>query len=261
MQLDKTWSPVDVGNADKASSRTRSVRVRYDERQSSGGSGTKAAKRCPVATQSVEPERQKCLDKNADLHRGLSRGEECTLMNDWQLDDQLFVVDVTTYAFESIQVNNGNLRRALSTLSWTEPGAGGATFERGDQEQQRVRPVRSSGRRGGRSRKGWGTTQPKKVKVLVHDHPRDKIEVRTILEPHQGFFPADAHQDSAEMGGQRVEQAAKLVETKTKMYSTMVDPAGEILSVLCPWTRMGRISRRRRAGAEKQGAEEERQDS
>ncbi|KAJ7614705.1 hypothetical protein DFH06DRAFT_130590 [Mycena polygramma] len=100
------------------------------------------------------------------------------------------------------------------------------------------------------------------MKVLpVHEHPRDKIEVPAILEPRQGFLPADAHQDSAEMGGQRVEKVAKLVETKTKMYSTMVDPAGEILSVLCPWTRMRRIPRRLRAGAENQGAEEERQDS
>ncbi|KAJ7678262.1 ribosome biogenesis protein Nop53/GLTSCR2 [Mycena polygramma] len=85
---------------------------------------------------------------------------------------------------------------------------------------------------------GLETVQPKKVKVPVHGHPRDKIEVPAILEPHQGTSynpPADAHQElilkAAEMEEKRVEKAAKLAETKTKIDSATVDPAGEILGV------------------------------
>ncbi|KAF7345354.1 Ribosome biogenesis protein NOP53 [Mycena venus] len=70
---------------------------------------------------------------------------------------------------------------------------------------------------------GLETVQPKKVKVPVHSHPRDKIEVPAILEPHQGTSynpPAVAHQElllkAHEIEEKRVEKAAKLAETKAK---------------------------------------------
>ncbi|KAJ7221896.1 ribosome biogenesis protein Nop53/GLTSCR2 [Mycena rebaudengoi] len=77
---------------------------------------------------------------------------------------------------------------------------------------------------------GMETVQPKKVKVPVHSHPRDKIEVPAILEPHQGTSynpPAEAHQElllkAHELEEKRVEKAAKLAEVRDKFHRAKLD--------------------------------------
>ncbi|KAJ7089368.1 ribosome biogenesis protein Nop53/GLTSCR2 [Mycena belliarum] len=77
---------------------------------------------------------------------------------------------------------------------------------------------------------GLETVQPKSVKVPVHGHPRDKIEVPAILEPHQGTSynpPADAHEEllrkAYELEEKRVEKASKLAQTKAKIDAAKVD--------------------------------------
>ncbi|KAJ7777431.1 ribosome biogenesis protein Nop53/GLTSCR2 [Mycena metata] len=85
---------------------------------------------------------------------------------------------------------------------------------------------------------GLETVQPKKVKVPVHSHPRDKIEVPAILEPHQGTSynpPADSHQElllkAHEIEQKRVEKAAKLAEMKEKFDKAKLDAPEEVLGV------------------------------
>ncbi|KAJ7173719.1 ribosome biogenesis protein Nop53/GLTSCR2 [Mycena filopes] len=85
---------------------------------------------------------------------------------------------------------------------------------------------------------GMETVQPKKVKVPVHSHPRDKIEVPAILEPHQGTSynpPALAHQElllkAHEIEEKRVEKAAKLAETKEKFDKAKLDAPEEVLGI------------------------------
>ncbi|KAJ7881152.1 ribosome biogenesis protein Nop53/GLTSCR2 [Mycena leptocephala] len=126
-----------------------------------------------------------------------------------------------------------------SVVDPTEFGAGSATFELSE-------AVKNSG-----AYDAWAppeevqeipdgleTVQPKKVKVPVHGHPRDKIEVPAILEPHQGTSynpPADAHQElllkAYDIEEKRVEKAAKLAETKTKIEKATVDATDGTLGV------------------------------
>ncbi|KAJ6580989.1 P60-like protein [Mycena capillaripes] len=118
-----------------------------------------------------------------------------------------------------------------SVIDPTEFGAGSATLELSE-------AVKNSGaydpwapaEEVEEIKDGLETVQPKKIKVPVHGHPRDKIEVPAILEPHQGTSynpPADAHQElllkAHEMEEKRVEKAAKLAETKTKIEQAKGD--------------------------------------
>ncbi|KAJ7272728.1 P60-like protein [Mycena haematopus] len=126
-----------------------------------------------------------------------------------------------------------------SVVDPTEFGAGSATLELSE-------AVKSSGaydpwapaEEMEEIKDGLETVQPKKVKVPVHSHPRHKIEVPAILEPHQGTSynpPADAHQElllkASEIEGKRVEQAAKLAETKAKIDQATVEAGDETLGV------------------------------
>jgi nucleolar protein 53 len=68
------------------------------------------------------------------------------------------------------------------------------------------------------------------AQVPVHSHPRDKIEVPAILEPHQGTSynpPAEAHQElllkAHELEEKRVEKAAKLAEVRDKFHRAKLD--------------------------------------
>ncbi|KAJ7669742.1 ribosome biogenesis protein Nop53/GLTSCR2 [Mycena olivaceomarginata] len=112
-----------------------------------------------------------------------------------------------------------------SVVDPTEFGAGSAAFEL-------TEAVKSSGAYDPWApagpveeiKDGLETVQPKKVKVPAHAHPRHKIEVPAILEPHQGTSynpPADAHQElllkAHGIEEKRVEKAAKLAETKEKI--------------------------------------------
>ncbi|KAJ6590420.1 ribosome biogenesis protein Nop53/GLTSCR2 [Mycena vulgaris] len=113
----------------------------------------------------------------------------------------------------------------------TEFGAGSATFDLSE-------AVKSSGaydpwapaEEAEEIKDGMETVQPKKVKVPIHGHPRDKIEVPAILEPHQGTSynpPADAHEElllkAYGIEEKRVEKAAKLAETKAKFEAAKLD--------------------------------------
>ncbi|KAJ7105118.1 ribosome biogenesis protein Nop53/GLTSCR2 [Mycena crocata] len=124
-----------------------------------------------------------------------------------------------------------------SIIDPTELGEGSATFELSE-------AVKSSGaydpwapaEEVEEIKDGLETVQPKKIKVPVHGHPRDKIEVPAILEPHQGTSynpPADAHQEllikAGEIEGKRVEKAAKIAETKAKFQQAKLDVVEETL--------------------------------
>ncbi|KAJ7497968.1 ribosome biogenesis protein Nop53/GLTSCR2 [Mycena galericulata] len=126
-----------------------------------------------------------------------------------------------------------------STVDPTEFGAGSASFELSE-------AVKSSGaydpwapvEEPEEIKDGLETVQPKKIKVPVHGHPRDKIEVPAILEPHQGTSynpPADAHQEllvkAHEIEEKRVEKAAKLAETKARIEQAKVDAEEVTLGV------------------------------
>jgi nucleolar protein 53 len=70
--------------------------------------------------------------------------------------------------------------------------------------------------------------------VPAHAHPRHKIEVPAILEPHQGTSynpPADAHQElllkAHGIEEKRIEKAAKLAETKEKIDQATVEAGDE----------------------------------
>ncbi|KAJ6607012.1 ribosome biogenesis protein Nop53/GLTSCR2 [Mycena sp. CBHHK59/15] len=85
---------------------------------------------------------------------------------------------------------------------------------------------------------GLETVQPKKVKVPVHSHPRDKIEVPAILEPHQGTSynpPAEAHHElllkAHEAEAKRAEKAAKLAEAKAKFHQAKLDVEEVVVGV------------------------------
>ncbi|KAF8212516.1 ribosome biogenesis protein Nop53/GLTSCR2 [Mycena galopus ATCC 62051] len=121
----------------------------------------------------------------------------------------------------------------------TELGAGSATFELSE-------AVKNSGAYDPWApaeemediKDGLETVQPKKIKVPVHSHPRHKIEVPAILEPHQGTSynpPADAHHEllikASEIEGKRVEKAAKLAETKAKIDQATVEAGDETVGV------------------------------
>ncbi|KAF7357047.1 Ribosome biogenesis protein NOP53 [Mycena venus] len=112
-----------------------------------------------------------------------------------------------------------------SVVDPTEFGAGSATLELSE-------AVKNSGaydpwapaEETEEIKDGLETVQPKKVKtqVPVHSHPRDKIEVPAILEPHQGT----SYNPPA-----RVEKAAKLAETKAKIDQATVEAGDEVLGV------------------------------
>ncbi|KAJ7319264.1 ribosome biogenesis protein Nop53/GLTSCR2 [Mycena albidolilacea] len=122
-----------------------------------------------------------------------------------------------------------------SVVDPTEFGAGSAAFEL-------TEAVKSSGAYDPWAptgpveeiKDGLETVQPKKVKVPAHAHPRHKIEVPAILEPHQGTSynpPADAHQElllkAHGIEEKRVEKAAKLAETKEKIDQATVEAGDE----------------------------------
>ncbi|KAJ7319259.1 ribosome biogenesis protein Nop53/GLTSCR2 [Mycena albidolilacea] len=122
-----------------------------------------------------------------------------------------------------------------SVVDPTEFGAGSAAFEL-------TEAVKSSGAYDPWApagpveeiKDGLETVQPKKVKIPAHAHPRHKIEVPAILEPHQGTSynpPADAHQElllkAHGIEEKRVEKAAKLAETKEKIDQATVEAGDE----------------------------------
>ncbi|KAJ7132336.1 P60-like protein [Mycena epipterygia] len=118
-----------------------------------------------------------------------------------------------------------------SIVDPTEFGAGSATFDLSEAvKQSGAYDPWAPAEEVAEIKDGMETVQPKKVKVPVHGHPRDKIEVPAILEPHQGTSynpPADAHQEllikAAEIEEKRVEKAAKIAETKAKFQLAKLD--------------------------------------
>ena len=77
---------------------------------------------------------------------------------------------------------------------------------------------------------GLETVQPKKVKPPTTTKPKDAIEVAAVVEPHQGTSynpPVQAHTEliykAAEVERRKLEELARMAETKKKMDAAKVD--------------------------------------